>query len=93
MKEKLAEDFAHNYFVMQDSHYNGLKQGFLAGYEASQPKWKYVSEETPPKEVELLAKCPEGIIHICSWREGYRVFTCQCKKEDSSDWQWIQIPQ
>jgi hypothetical protein len=29
--EKQAEHYAHNHFVMQDNHYQGLKQGFIAG--------------------------------------------------------------
>ena len=29
--EEVAEEYANNYFVMQDNHYNGLRQGFLAG--------------------------------------------------------------
>ena len=29
-----ANDFAHNYFNMHDSHYNGLKEGYLRGYES-----------------------------------------------------------
>jgi hypothetical protein len=28
---KEAEEYAHNHFVMQDNHYQGLKQGFIAG--------------------------------------------------------------
>jgi hypothetical protein len=47
MKEQLAEDYAHNYFVMQDSHYNGLKQGFLAGFDEAK-NWQDI--KNPPQD-------------------------------------------
>lgn len=46
-KEQLAEDYAHNYFEMQDNHYNGLKQGFLAGFEEAK-KWHDI--KNPPQD-------------------------------------------
>lgn len=33
--DTIAEKYGHNYFVMQDTHYNGLKQGFKAGVKES----------------------------------------------------------
>lgn len=68
------------------SFYNGFLEGFFAGN-----KWKYVNEQEPPTNVELLVKSPDEIVHLASWREGYKVFTCQCKNESSSDWQWKLI--
>lgn len=53
--------------------------------------WKNVFEETPPKNVELLAKSPEGVIHLCSWRETHSIFTVQNKNESSFNWQWKHI--
>ena len=47
-----------------------------------------VSDKEPPHNVELLAKSPTGIIHLCSWRSAYNIFTCQVKSETSLDWQW-----
>jgi len=54
-------------------------------------EWKYVSELEPPKHIELLVKSPEDVIHLTSWRDGYKIFTCQNKSESSYDWQWKQI--
>jgi len=45
--------------------------------------WKLVSEITPPKHIDVLAKSPEGIIHLCGWREAYNIFTVQNKSESS----------
>ncbi len=53
--------------------------------------WKYVSEQTPPNSVELLAKSPSGCVHLCNWREAYSIFTVQAKSESSYDWQWKLI--
>jgi hypothetical protein len=50
-----------------------------------------VSEQEPPHYVELLAKSPRGIIHLCSWRPSYNIFTCQAKSERSWDWEWKLI--
>ena len=50
--------------------------------------WVYVNEETPPNDVELLAKAPDGTIHLTSWRTAYDIFSCQCKSESAFDWQW-----
>lgn len=50
--------------------------------------WLYVNEQTPPIDIEILAKAPDGTIHLTSWRSAYDIFSCQCKNEDSSNWQW-----
>lgn len=42
--EEVAEEYANNYFVMQDNHYNGLRQGFLAGAKY-QVKRMYTEED------------------------------------------------
>lgn len=48
--------------------------------------WTYVSDETPPNDIELLAKSPNGIVHLTYWRPAYDIFTCQCKSESTSYW-------
>ena len=53
--------------------------------------WVYVNEETPPTNVELLAKAPDGVLHLTGWRSAYDVFCCQCNSESTSDWQWKLI--
>lgn len=50
-----------------------------------------VSEQKPPHNIELLAKSPNGVIHLCSWRPAYDIFTCQSKSERSLDWSWKLI--
>lgn len=50
-----------------------------------------VSEQTPPENVELLAKSPTGCIHLTGWRPAYNIFTCQGKRESSYDWSWKTI--
>ena len=50
-----------------------------------------VSEQEPPHNTELLAKSPNGTVHLCSWRPAYDIFTCQTKSESSWDWSWKLI--
>jgi hypothetical protein len=50
-----------------------------------------VIDETPPKNIELLAKSPTGVIHLTSWREAYSIFSCQCKGESTYGWSWKNI--
>lgn len=52
--EEVAEEYADNYFIMQDTNYNGLEHGFLAGakYQSEQiqddieEKWKKYRYQT-----------------------------------------------
>lgn len=50
--------------------------------------WISVADETPPSSVEILAKAPDGCIHLTSWRSAYSIFACQNKTEHAHDWQW-----
>lgn len=50
-----------------------------------------VSRQIPPENIELLAKSPNGYIHLCSWIPAYNIFTCQEKRESSYDWSWKLI--
>jgi hypothetical protein len=54
--EKQAEHYAHNYFVMQDNHYQGLKQGFIAGVESDLVKIKILESQ-----VDIL----EWVENVC----------------------------
>ena len=49
-KEQLAEQYAEE----QNSAYTNDYNGFLAGYEAGQPKWISVEEQTPDDERTVL---------------------------------------
>lgn len=62
-----------------------------AKWQQEQDRWKTVSEETPPSNIELLVKSDNGIVHLSSWRESYHIFSCQDKRESSLDWQWKKI--
>jgi hypothetical protein len=55
------------------------------------PGFISVSEQEPPHNTELLAKSPTGVVHLCSWRPAYNIFTCQAKRESSWDWCWKLI--
>jgi len=50
--------------------------------------WTKVSDQEPPEHIDVLAKSPEGVVHICSWRKAYNIFTVQGKRESSLDWKW-----
>lgn len=60
-------------------------------FEAANSNWKFVSDITPPLHQDVLVKSPEGVVHICSWRTAYNIFTVQGKTESSYDWQWKLI--
>jgi hypothetical protein len=62
-----------------------------AKWQQEQNRWKTVSEETPPSNIELLVQSPEGIVHLSSWREAYDIFSCQAKSESSYNWKWKTI--
>ncbi len=57
--------------------------------------WKEVDEYSddgcPPKGKQLLALSPDGIVHVCCWREMYSVFDVQNKMESSDGWWWSEI--
>ena len=53
--------------------------------------WLHVGEKEPPIDIEVLAKSPDGIIHLTTWRQSYNIFDCQCKSESSDDWLWKYI--
>ena len=53
--------------------------------------WLYVNEKEPPINIELLAKDPNGCVHLTSWRPAYDIFCCQNKTDYSDDWQWKLI--
>jgi len=48
-------------------------------------------KKKPPKDIEILAKNPNGVIYLTNWRESYDIFTVQEKSEDSSEWTWKYI--
>lgn len=63
-------------------------QNLLLGLFGVSGSWLYVNEETPPNDIELLAKAPNGTVHLTNWRPAYDIFSCQCKSESAFDWQW-----
>ena len=98
-ERKQAEEYLNKKY---DGHYHcvagvlciTLKQAIesLSDYAslkvAEVTKWTYVRDETPPENTQLLAMSPYGVVHITSWRPAYEIFNCQCKSENSQDWQW-----
>lgn len=101
-KEQCIGELLEEYFGCDPAYYSkqeveeitrALEIGFNFAEELSKPKWVTVSEQTPPKNIDLLAKSPEGLVHITNWREAYDIFTVQTKDESSFDWEWMQIPE
>lgn len=66
---------------------------FIEGYKAAQHlnRWTRVSEQEPPSGVEVLAKSPEGLIHLINWRPAYKIFACQNKEESAYGWFWKTV--
>jgi hypothetical protein len=60
-------------------------------FKKNKEKWNKVTEDTPPSNVELLVKSPNGIIHLSRWRESYNIFGCQAKSESIVGWKWKKI--
>jgi len=50
--------------------------------------WINVKDQEPPIDREVLVKSPEGVVHLCSWRAAYNIFTVQGKSESSMNWKW-----
>lgn len=59
--------------------------------EVEDSNWKNCDDEYPPNNCEILAKAPNGIIHLTSWRPAYEIFCCQEKREDTYNWKWKYI--
>ena len=51
----------------------------------------YVKDQEPPINTELVAQDPNGVNHLTTWRESYKIFMCQSKQEDSLEWKWKEI--
>ena len=91
--EKVAENYvdsfeygiAHPRMVCKNAFIEGAK------WQQEQDRWKTVSEEIPPSNIELLVESPDGIVHLSSWRESYNIFSCQAKSESSYNWKWKTI--
>ena len=73
-----------------NKEYRGI---WIAGakWQKEQNDWNLVSEKTPPINITVLAKSPHGTVHLTGWREAYSIFSCQSKRESSSDWEWKEI--
>jgi hypothetical protein len=53
--------------------------------------WVCPMDNEPPLNTEVLAKDPNGNIHLTAWRESYSIFSCQGKREDVYGWVWKNI--
>lgn len=62
--------------------------GVLLGVVES---WVCPMENEPPLNTEILAKDPNGNIHLTTWRESYGIFSCQGKSEGVYGWFWKNI--
>jgi hypothetical protein len=87
---KAAKDYSIAMGASPDKYINQTYDGFIAGVEFAQ-QWISIIEEYPPNDFYGLAKSPDGIIYLCSWRNSYNIFDVQSKTESSSDWFWREI--
>ncbi|MFW6130534.1 MAG: hypothetical protein ACOC56_05055 [Atribacterota bacterium] len=78
----IAKKLYHNHLIIETG------TNLLLGLFGVSGSWMYVNEETPPNDVELLAKAPDGTIHLTSWLPAYGIVCCQRKNESAFDWQW-----
>ena len=88
MKEKIlkiASDLSYNDLTIEQA-----KEQLLELFGVNDD-WKYVYELEPPIILEVLSKDPNGTIRLSRWRESYRIFDCQDKRESSSRWQWKHV--
>jgi len=53
--------------------------------------WVCPMDNEPPLYTEILAKDPNGNIHLTTWRESYGIFSCQGKREFVHGWVWKNI--
>jgi hypothetical protein len=53
--------------------------------------WKYVHEEIPPSDIDILVESPDNICYLTTWRSTYNIFACQSKEESSKNWKWKLI--
>lgn len=53
--------------------------------------WICPMDNEPPLNTEVLAKDPNGNVHLTTWRGNYNIFSCQGKSEGVYDWVWKNI--
>ena len=95
--EEAAYEYAESYRCPATNENEYCKHDIISAFnngvkwQQEQDRWKTVSEETPPNNIELLVQSPEGIVHLSNWRESYNIFSCQAKSESSYNWKWKTI--
>lgn len=88
MKEKIlkiASDLSYNDLTVEQA-----KEQLLALFGVNDD-WKYVYELEPPSHCDILSKDPDGHIYLTNYRMAYNIFSCQDKRESSSQWQWKHV--
>ena len=89
IREELLVGVENNDLLYIKMHINRLDTLIYdANNMATTNGWVKVYDKTPPDDVELLAKAPDGNIHLTEWRPAYDIFCCQSKNEVSYDWEW-----
>lgn len=68
-----------------------IAEALIMEKEEKESKWIDVQEQRPEPYVEVLVKCPTGLVRIASWRAAYLIFTCQSKGESTLGWKWKPI--
>ncbi len=86
----IPKESAEKYGVILFSDNKGYLK-FLKNRYSNPYGFVSVNDYEPPTGVELLARCPNGTTHLCSWRATYGIFTCQNKIESTWGWSWKLI--
>lgn len=69
--EELAEEFVNQEDTGSDTFAHGLRNGFLAGYQAAAPQWISVKDRLPEDISEVLIAFGGGVSIACyggDWR-------------------------
>ena len=73
----------------------GLMELLNERWDMCNSYWKDATKHTPPSKKELLAKAPDGTIHLTKYLQYGRIidckFECQDKNGNFEGWRWKHI--
>lgn len=53
------------------------------------PNWIDAYDEEPSDDIhQVIAKSPNGVYHLTSWRPAYGIFSCMAKTDSIVGWKW-----
>lgn len=80
-----------DYKTLLGSEWNDFIANAIDVVVENKNPYRYVCDEEPPMNTEILVKEPSGTLHLADWRGGYNVFTCQEKDAKTTDWMWKYV--